>query len=231
MKTIHIFGWGRLYPGNEMDERLRAQRLRGAQNHVLCGTPPHWMWFWGAPQQNQCNGPRIPSDVTDSNHGFRPTYSLSPLPPYSPFLTVTQLRSFSPHGGGRFSIGSSQTSLSSPGYRWCIQCPMSGLYSPYQKIFFSRCLTNENIHYDVDENLWPNPQDRVYKHIEEQWGTLQTFYCRPKVAFSYLFNYFFEKPVALIISSIIFKFCLMIPVSVLFSLVYFNNVWMYTVEP
>ncbi len=29
--------------------------------------------------------------------------------PYSPFLTVTRLRSFSPHGGGRFSIGSSQT--------------------------------------------------------------------------------------------------------------------------
>ncbi len=23
-----------------------------------------------------------------------------------------------------------------------------------------RCLANENIHYDVDENLWPNLQDR-----------------------------------------------------------------------
>ncbi len=34
--------------------------------------------------------------------------------------------------------------------------------------FFPRCLTNENIHYDVDENLWPNPQDRVDKNIEEQ---------------------------------------------------------------
>ncbi len=41
---------------------------------------------------------------------------------------------------------------------------MSGLYLPYQNIFFSpRCLTNENIHYDVDENLWPNPQNRVDK--------------------------------------------------------------------
>ncbi len=30
----------------------------------------------------------------------------------------------------------------------------------------SKCLTNENIHYDVDENLWPNPQDRVDKNIK-----------------------------------------------------------------
>ncbi len=38
-----------------------------------------------------------------------------------------------------------------------------------QEDFFSpRCLTNENIHYDVDENLWPNPQDRVDKNIEVQ---------------------------------------------------------------
>ncbi len=27
--------------------------------------------------------------------------------------------------------------------------------------FFSTSLVNENIHYDVDENLWLNPQDRV----------------------------------------------------------------------
>ncbi len=45
---------------------------------------------------------------------------------------------------------------------------MSGLYLPCRKIFFPRCLTNENFHYDVDENLWPNPQDRVDKNIEEQ---------------------------------------------------------------
>ncbi len=25
---------------------------------------------------------------------------------------------------------------------------------------FSKILANENIHYDVDENLWPNPQRR-----------------------------------------------------------------------
>ncbi len=38
--------------------------------------------------------------------------------------------------------------------------------------FFPRCLTNEYIHYDVEENLWPNPQDRVDKNSEEQWGTV-----------------------------------------------------------
>ncbi|XP_032886006.1 uncharacterized protein LOC116978827 [Amblyraja radiata] len=27
--------------------------------------------------------------------------------------------------------------------------------------YFPRCLANENIYADVDENLWPNPQDRV----------------------------------------------------------------------
>ncbi len=37
-----------------------------------------------------------------------------------------------------------------------------------QEDVFPRCLTNENIHYDVDENLWPNPQDRVKKNIEVQ---------------------------------------------------------------
>ena len=26
---------------------------------------------------------------------------------------------------------------------------------------FQSCLSNENIHCDVDGNLWPNPQDRV----------------------------------------------------------------------
>ena len=34
--------------------------------------------------------------------------------------------------------------------------------------FFPRCLANENIHCDVDENLWPNPQDRVEGNIEVQ---------------------------------------------------------------
>ncbi len=72
---------------------------------------------------------------------------------------------------------------------------MSGLGLPYQKIY-SKIVANENIHYDMDENPWPNPQDKVDKNIEVQWGILQlTFYCRPTVVFSYLFflsNLFFK---------------------------------------
>ncbi len=40
MKTINIFWWGMLYPGLYMEERLRTQRLRGAQNNVPRGTQP-----------------------------------------------------------------------------------------------------------------------------------------------------------------------------------------------
>ncbi len=144
-----------------MEERLRAQRLRGAQNDVLCGArPPPLNVILRGLIANQCNGPRIPSSDTECNHGFRPTLY---LPPYFPFLTVTQLRIFSPHGGGRFT----QTSLSCHHRR-----PMSGLYLPCQTIFFPKCLANENIHCDVDENQWPNPQDKVDENIEVQWGTL-----------------------------------------------------------
>ncbi len=59
----------------EIEESLRAQRLRqGTQNDVL----------WGA--QNQCNGPRIPSNSTESNHGFRPIHSVPPcIHPILPF--------------------------------------------------------------------------------------------------------------------------------------------------
>ncbi len=43
---------------------------------------------------------------------------------------------------------------------------MSGLYLPYQKIFYKIFSIKSIIHYDVDENLWPNPQHRVDKNIE-----------------------------------------------------------------
>ncbi len=61
MKTIHSF---LDEVGQEMEESLRAQRLRGTRTMLSVGpTTPHWMWFWG---QNQCNGPRIHSDGTES---------------------------------------------------------------------------------------------------------------------------------------------------------------------
>ncbi len=49
---------------------------------------------------------------------------------------------------------------------------MSGLYLPYQKNVSKIFSLKSIIHYDVDENLWPNPQDTVKTNIEVQWGTL-----------------------------------------------------------
>ncbi len=44
------------------------------------------------------------------------------------------------------------------------------------------------IYYDVDENLWPNAQDRVDKNIEVQWTLSWHF----TVGLLYLFLIFFS---------------------------------------
>ncbi len=61
MKTIHIFGWGRLYPGHDMEESLRAQRLRAAQNDVLWGArpPPTECDFEGTHSKISAMGPEF----------------------------------------------------------------------------------------------------------------------------------------------------------------------------
>ncbi len=41
-------------------------------------------------------------------------------------------------------------------------------WNRHARRFFPRCLANENIHCDVDENLWPNPQHRVDDNVEVQ---------------------------------------------------------------
>ncbi len=86
---------------------------------------------------------------------------------------------------------------------------MSGLYLHYPPQKNSICLTNENIHYDVDENLWPNPQDRVDKNIKcSEEHSVDILLYRPNVVCSYLISSclkFYEKPVGFIISSIIIK--------------------------
>ncbi len=64
------------------------------------------------------------SQIVQSQFQANPQFITLYLPPYSPFLTVTRLKNFSPHGGGRFTIyAPSQTSHSSPGHRWCVQWP------------------------------------------------------------------------------------------------------------
>ncbi len=49
-------------------------------------------------------------------------------------------------------------------------------------------VTNENIRYDVDENLWPNPEDRVDKNIEVQYTLVDFFFSYLK--FSKVFVFF-----------------------------------------
>ncbi len=140
-------------------------------------TTPHWRWFWDHPplkvifrdtQQNQCKGPRIPRVSTESNHSFRPI-SLSPcVYPRHLFPYCDPTEEFSPHRGGWFSIGSSQTItlLQALDDACDVRCQACICQT---RIIFPRSLANE-IHYDVDENLWPNPQDRADTNIEEQWG-------------------------------------------------------------
>ncbi len=142
---------------------------------MFSGMPDHlhWMWFWGTNSKiSSMESEFLPTALRAITVPGPSTVYHLVFTPYSSFLTVARLKWFSPHGGGRFSIGFSQTSPSSPGHRWCLQCPMSGLYLPYQKNVSKIFSLKSIIHYDVDENLWPNPQDRVKTNIEVQWGTL-----------------------------------------------------------
>ncbi len=89
----HLYVW--------MRQTMRWRRVwepsgwEGPERCSLGGrTTPHRMWFWWDTQQNQCNGPRIPSDSTESNPGFRPI-SLSPcIYPRLLFLYCNRLKSF-----------------------------------------------------------------------------------------------------------------------------------------
>ncbi len=102
--------------GQEMEESLRAQRLRG----------PRTMFSWGTPLNVILRGPR--SKISAMGPEFLATalraitvsgpstvYHLV-FTPYSPFLTVTRLKSVSPHGDGRFQIDLLTNNHSSPGH-------------------------------------------------------------------------------------------------------------------
>ncbi len=118
--------------------------------------------------------------------------------PYSPFLTVSRLKSFSrPWRCKVHNRPHKQVPLLHTIYDVCNdQCQACILFAMPNNFFPPRSLTNENIHLDVDENLWPNPQNRVDKKHKVQWGTLQlTFYCRPIVLFLIQVFFFFFLPV------------------------------------
>ncbi len=150
---------------------LRAQRLRGAQNNVRWGPdhPPLNVILRAPHSKISAMGPEFLATV--SKFQAHPQFITWFLPPYSLFLTLTRLRSFSPHGGGRFTIAPSQTSPSSPGHMMHAMTSHETNVRPgfaMPEDFFPRCLTNENIQNDVRICMWPNPQDRVDKNTEEQ---------------------------------------------------------------
>ncbi len=133
--------------------------------------------------QNNTFSKIIPSDGTESNHGVRPIHSLSVYLVSTPIL--------------HFPYCSPTEELFST-WRWrvhnspplkqatllqaiddacnditgdqCLACVCRA------RRFYPRCLANENIHYDVDENLWPNPRDRVDKNIEFLIKTYNFFF-------------------------------------------------------
>ncbi len=97
-------------------------------------------------------------------HGFRPMRNLPPCIYPHTLPSLTRLRNFSPHGDGRFMIGTlmNKSLFSRP---WMTPA-MTSFAIRHARRFFPRCLDNENIHCDVDENLWPNPQHRVDDNVE-----------------------------------------------------------------
>ncbi len=115
MKNTHILNEA----GQEMEESLRAQWLRGTQNDVLRGarSPPTECDFEGHHSKISVMGPEFLATALRAITVSGPSVYHLVFTPNSSFLTVTRLKSFSPHGGGRFLIGSSQTSPSSPGHR------------------------------------------------------------------------------------------------------------------
>ena len=98
------------------------------------------------------------------------TINLPPCTYLHTLLSLTRLRNFSPHGGGRYMIGAltNQPPISMPWMRHAMTSRQTSVWPGFAQRFFPRSLANENIHCDVDENLWPNPQDRVEGNTEVQ---------------------------------------------------------------
>ena len=53
-------------------------------------------------------------------------------------------------------------------------------WTRHAKRFFPRCISQDDISCDVDENLWPNAEDRVDQHCYcnciGRWGIFKFFY-------------------------------------------------------
>lgn len=103
-------------------------------------------------------------------HGFGPILNLSSCI-YSPFLNLIE-DFFSTWKWKVYERGitNEQVTLLQAMDDTCndIMADQCQAWIRHARRFFPRCLTNESIHCDVDENLWPNSQDMVDGNIEVQ---------------------------------------------------------------
>ncbi len=94
----------------------------------------------------------------------RPMRNLPPCIYPHTLPSLTRLRNFSPHGDGRFMIGTlmNKSLYSRPWMTPAMTSQQTSVRPGFlARRFFPRCLVNENIHCDVDENLWPNPHTEL----------------------------------------------------------------------
>jgi hypothetical protein len=136
--------------------------------------------------EQACQGEGVkgsPMSLCGTMSGFRPIPGSWPQTPILSFLQHYWENKFSMEVEGVRSP-SPWTCHPPSGHGWCMrrhQCrPMSSLDLPCQNIF-PQCMNNEDIHCDVDENLWPNSFNFLHL-ITDSTPMLQlylknTFFC------------------------------------------------------
>ena len=103
------------------------------------------------------------AEVVQAWFQTHPRFMTLYLPPYSPFLNPIE-ESFSAWGWKVYDRHPlERATLLQAMDDACddINVDQCQAWIRHAKRFFPRCLNNENIHCDVDENLWPNAQDRL----------------------------------------------------------------------
>ncbi len=92
-----------------MRQTMRGRRVWEPSSCWGAGPPPTECGFDGPRREISAMGPEFLATALRAIPVSGPSVYHLVFTPYSSFLTVTRLKSVSPHGGGRFSIGSSQT--------------------------------------------------------------------------------------------------------------------------
>ncbi|XP_034147992.1 uncharacterized protein LOC117594488 [Esox lucius] len=103
------------------------------------------------------------AEVVQACFQTHPRFMTLYLPPYSPFLnpiegffSAWRWKVYDRHPLERATLLQAMDDACDD-----INVDQCQAWIRHAKRFFPRCLNNENIHCDVDENLWPNAQDRL----------------------------------------------------------------------